>query len=101
MSAGTSKRSPLPVSGKSTTINLRVAEDTRDLIDTAASVVGKTRTEFMLETARRRAIDVLLDQRLFVLSPQQHDEFVKSLQSPPKPAAALKKLMAAKGPWEK
>ena len=49
------------------TINLRLSEKVRDLIDTAASVSGTTRTEFVLESARRRAIDVMLDQRLFAL----------------------------------
>ncbi|MGH7089865.1 MAG: DUF1778 domain-containing protein, partial [Stellaceae bacterium] len=48
-------------------INLRIAMQTRQLIDDAAAVLGKTRTEFMVESARRVAIDVLLDQRLFVL----------------------------------
>src|SRR5690242_13431500 len=48
-------------------INLRIETRTRQLIDDAAAVVGKTRTEFMVESARQQAVDVLLDQRLFVL----------------------------------
>ncbi len=46
---------------RTTIINLRVPRVTRELIDTAAEVVGKSRTEFMLESARQHAIDVLLD----------------------------------------
>jgi uncharacterized protein (DUF1778 family) len=34
-------------------INIRAARHQRDLIDRAAQVTGKTRTEFMLETACR------------------------------------------------
>jgi uncharacterized protein (DUF1778 family) len=85
---------------KSTKINLRVSDETRDLIDQAAASVGKTRTEFMLESARQHATDVLLDQRLFDLSDAQHQAFMDVLQNPPAPPAALKKLLASKAPWE-
>jgi uncharacterized protein (DUF1778 family) len=50
-------------------INLRIEANTRQLIDDAAAILGKTRTEFMIETARRQAIDVLLDQRCSYLIP--------------------------------
>ena len=86
---------------KETNINLRVSRQTRELIDTAAAVVGKSRTDFMLESARQNAIDVLLDQRLFVLSEDQYLAFKKVLDNPPPPNAALKKLMASKAPWDR
>jgi uncharacterized protein (DUF1778 family) len=86
---------------RTTTINLRVPQVTRQLIDTAAAVVGKSRTEFMLESARQHAIDVLLDQRLFVLNADQHDAFMNALENPPLPNAELKKLLSSKSPWEK
>jgi uncharacterized protein (DUF1778 family) len=88
-------------STRTTTINLRVPQPTRDLIDTAAAAIGKSRTEFMLESARRHAIDVLLDQRIFVLNPQQHRAFMAVLDNPPKPTAALKKLLSSRSPWER
>jgi uncharacterized protein (DUF1778 family) len=83
------------------TINLRVPEKTRHLIDTAACVVGKSRTEFMLDSARQHAIDVLLDQRLFVLDPEQYDAFVRVLDNPPPAGAKLKALMKKKPLWER
>lgn len=86
---------------RTTVINLRVPTVTRELIDTAAEVVGKSRTEFMLESARQHAIDVLLDQRLFVLNNDQHAAFIEALDNPPMPNAALKKLLSSKSPWEK
>lgn len=81
-------------------INIRAPEQTRALIDSAAKVVGKTRTEFMLDSARRCAEDILLDQRLFVLDDQKYDEFMKLLEQPAPPSSALKKLLAKKAPWE-
>src|SRR5512145_2166124 len=64
-------------------INLRIETQTRRLIDDAAAILGKTRTEFMIESARRQAIDVLLDQRLFVLDPDRYDAFMSALDNPP------------------
>ena len=83
-----------------TTINLRVSSHTRELIDHAAEIAGKTRSEFMVETARRHAIDVLLDQRLFVLDEAQHDAFMRVLDEPPQPNEKLKRLLRSKAPWE-
>ena len=100
MSAATPERSA-KAKTRTTSINLRVPQQTRDLIDTAAAAVGKSRTEFMLESARQHAVDVLLDQRLFVLDAEQHNAFMRVLDSPPPPNAKLKKLLARKPPWEK
>jgi uncharacterized protein (DUF1778 family) len=52
-------------------INLSIEAQTRQLIDDAAAILGRTRTECMIESARRQAIDVLSDQRLFVLDAER------------------------------
>jgi len=85
---------------RDTTINVRLTARTRDLIDSAASLVGKTRSEFVLESARQQATDVLLDQRLFMLDADAYAAFVAVLDNPPAPAARLKALLADKSPWE-
>jgi uncharacterized protein (DUF1778 family) len=86
--------------GRGSTINLRIEAETRALIDTAANALGKTRTEFMIETARRRAIDVLVDQRLFVLTPERHDAFTQALDNPRPAGARLRALMKRRPLWE-
>jgi uncharacterized protein (DUF1778 family) len=83
------------------TINLRATAQLRDLIDRAARVLGKSRSEFMLDSARRSAEDVLLDQRVFILDDAKFAEFVNILEQPPKSIDNLKKLLSAKAPWEK
>lgn len=80
-------------------INLRVETKTRQLIDEAATVLGKTRTEFMVESARREAIDVLLDRRLFVLDPARHDIFAKALDEPAPPGPKLRSLLRRVPAW--
>jgi uncharacterized protein (DUF1778 family) len=82
-------------------INVRLPMRVRDLIDSAADVVGKTRTDFILESATKHAVDVLLDQRLFQLNLAQYEEFMRVLDQPAVPNARLKKLLASKSPWEK
>jgi uncharacterized protein (DUF1778 family) len=82
------------------TINLRVSVATRDLIDSAAEASGKSRTEFVLDSARQRAIDVLLDQKVFRLDEEAMQAFLHVLDNPPAPNAALKELMNSKAPWQ-
>jgi uncharacterized protein (DUF1778 family) len=82
-------------------INLRIEANTRQLIDDAAAILGKTRTEFMIESARRQAIDVLLDQRLFVLGSERYDAFMHALDNSPAPGPKLRSLLRRVPAWQK
>ncbi len=82
-------------------INLRIGSGTRQLIDDAAAVLGKTRTEFMIDSARRQAIDVLLDQRLFALDAERYDAFVAALDAPPAPGPKLRALLRRTPAWRR
>ncbi len=101
------KRPAVTVAGRSSatdpkgSINLRIEVGTRQLIDDAAAVLGKTRTEFMVDSARRQAIDVLLDQRLFALAPEPYDAFRNALDNPPAPGPKLKALLRRVPAWQK
>lgn len=83
-----------------TTITMRLPAQTRELIDRAAATVDKSRTEFVLESARQRAVDVLLDQRVFHLDEAESEAFAQVLDNPPAPVDALRKLFKSKAPWE-
>ncbi len=80
-------------------INLRIEAGTKTLIDDAAAILGKTRTEFMIESARRQAIDVLLDQQLFRLVPDRYDAFLRALENPAAPGAKLRSLLRRVPAW--
>jgi uncharacterized protein (DUF1778 family) len=82
-------------------IHIRAPVQVKHLIDTAATAVGKTLSEFVLDSARQRAIDILLDQRLFVLDPEKYDAFIGALDNPPLAGAKLKALMRRKPLWQK
>ena len=81
-------------------MTLRLPSSTRDLLDEAAQATGKTRTEFVLDSARQHATDVLLDQRFFRLDAEQFRAFSRVLENPPEPNEKLKELLRRKAPWE-
>jgi uncharacterized protein (DUF1778 family) len=83
------------------TINLRAPVQARELIDCAAATEGKTRTEFMLDSACRRAQEVLLEKTLFNLEPEKYESLIRLLEAPPPPNGALKRLLLGKSPWDK
>ena len=82
-------------------INLRTDATSRDLIDRAAEALGKNRSEFMLEAARREATAVLLDQRLFLLDDQAFRRFTAVLDAPPTDNPRLRRLLRTRAPWER
>lgn len=82
------------------TLNLRIKPDDRGLIDRAAQLTGKSRTEFVLEAARRAAQDALLDRTLLVVGPQAFDAFRARLDEPPHPNDKLRRALQTAAPWE-
>lgn len=80
-------------------INLRALPEQRDLIDQAASLLGKNRSDFMLEAACERAQAVVLDQVFFSLDADKFRQFTALLDAPPGPNPGLERLMAVKAPW--
>ncbi|WP_295407368.1 DUF1778 domain-containing protein [uncultured Thiocystis sp.] len=80
-------------------VNLRVREDIRDLIDRAAQSLGKSRSEFMIDAARRAAEDALLDQTLVRVDRQTYDYFLQVLDQPPG-GEGFERLMRADIPWK-
>ena len=82
-------------------INLRALPEQRNLIDQAANLLGKNRSDFMLEAACDKAKSVLLDQVFFSLDAEKFRRFAKLLDAPPARNPGLERLMAVKAPWGK
>jgi uncharacterized protein (DUF1778 family) len=81
-------------------LNLRIQPRVRELIDRAAELAGKNRTDFVLDAARRAAEDTLLDRTVFTVSPKAYRQFLARLDAPPKPNKRLLKSMRTPAPWE-
>lgn len=82
------------------TLNLRIKPEERGLIDRAAMLTGRTRTDFVLEAARRAAEAALLDRTVFAVSPETYAAFLARLDEAPKPNERLRRTMQTVPPWE-
>ncbi len=88
-------------SGRGETINLRATRRQKALIDQAAEALGRSRSDFMLDTVCREAESVLLDRRYFALSEEAFRKFTTMLDKPPKDNPKLRRLLETKAPWER
>lgn len=85
--------------GRGETINLRASRQQKTLIDRAAHALGRSRSEFMLETACREAETILLDRRYLMLSGEAFRRFMAMLDKPPASNPNLRRLLQTKAPW--
>lgn len=87
--------------GRRDTLNLRIKPELRGLIDRAAELTGRNRTDFVLNAARHAAEDALMDRTTFAVSAKAYTEFLARLDAPPRPNARLRRSLEAPAPWEK
>jgi uncharacterized protein (DUF1778 family) len=81
------------------TINLRAHPEQRDLIDHAAKLLGKNRSDFMLEVACERARAVILEQTFFTLDSEKFAAFTALLDAPRAHNPGLDRLVKVDPPW--
>lgn len=81
-------------------INMKANPEVRNLIDRAAKIAHRNRTEFVLDAAVKMAEEVILDQQLITVDEQTYDKFVALLDAPPAKNPRLQALMEKKAPWE-
>lgn len=82
------------------TINLRIEDRRRALIDQAAEAIGKDRTAFMLDAATSAAETVLLDRRIFRMDAEAWDRVDAILDAIPADNPKLRALLSKRAPWE-
>lgn len=96
----THPRERIKSTNRDTRINIRAPQHKRDLIDCAAKILGKSRSDFMLEVACQKAEDTLLEQKHFFLNQENWQDFLNALDEPPKNNPKLRKLLNKAAPWE-
>jgi uncharacterized protein (DUF1778 family) len=82
-------------------INFRAPAVKQALIDHAAQVSGKSRTDFILDASCEKAQEVLADRTHFVLSRQALQRFNKLIEAPLKNTDALRRLLTTPAPWKR
>jgi uncharacterized protein (DUF1778 family) len=91
---------PQAVRKKDHPLSMRLPEEDVSLIDRAAAIRGRSRTEFVRDAAVRAAEEVVLEGGLIRLSGKGFEEFMKILAAPAKPVPALVEIMKRPPPWK-
>ncbi len=81
-------------------INIRATDEERAVIDYAASLVNKNRTDFIIEKAVHEAQNIILDQRVFVLDDNSYQAFIEQLELPVQNVEGRQRLMDTKPEWK-
>ncbi len=82
-------------------INLRATRRRKELIDRAAALLDRSRSDFMLEAACREAQALLVDQNHFSLPEEKFKRFLAALDRPPKDNPKLRQLLQSRAPWDR
>ena len=73
-------------------VEVRLTPSAKRTLQTAASAMHRSVSEFVLESALARAEETLPDRR-FGLNKAQWEAFQKALEAPPRPSRRLAKLL--------
>lgn len=81
-------------------ISMRLPEADVAMIDRAADLRGRSRTDFVREAAVRAAEDVLMENRLIRMSTEGFAHFMSVLSEQAEPVAEIVELVNRPAPWE-
>lgn len=81
-------------------LSMRLPAEDVELIDRAAGVRGRSRTEFVREAAVRAAEELLLERAFVRMSRGGFAEFTKAIAGKGRPVRALVERLRRKAPWE-
>ncbi len=81
-------------------ISMRLPEADIALIDRAASLRGRSRTDFVRDAAVRAAEDVLMESKPIRMSPEGFADFMAAVSGPATPALEMVNLAKRPAPWE-
>ena len=84
-----------PIEHKSERIATRVTPSQKELIARAASLRGRSLTDFIIDSAQKEAVNAIEEAHVIQLSQENQLKLAKALINPPKPNAALKKAAIA------
>ena len=91
---------PRVVKRKEHPLSMRLPETDIAIIDRAASLRGRSRTDFVREAAVRAAEDVLMETVPIRMSPAGFKAFIETLSGPAHPVPEMVKLFQRTAPWE-
>jgi uncharacterized protein (DUF1778 family) len=81
-------------------LSMRLPETDIAIIDRAAGLRGRSRTDFIREAAVRAAEDVLMENTLIRMGSKGFSAFLRAIAGPAKPVPELVELARRSPPWE-
>ena len=81
-------------------LSMRLPDEDIAIIDRAAGMRGRSRTDFVREAAVRAAEDVLIESTLVRMSPSGFNAFMKALAEPATAVPEMVELLKRPAPWE-
>lgn len=82
-------------------LSLRLAEADLAIIDRAAALQGRSRTQFMRDAAVKAAEEAVLENTLIKMSPRDFAEFMAALDRPAEPCPKIVETLRRVAPWER
>lgn len=82
-------------------LSMRLPEADVALIDRAAGLRGRSRTEFVRDAAVREAEATLMETLPIRMSTEGFDDFVRALAAPAAPVPEMVELLRRPAPWER
>ena len=89
-----------PAMRKDHPLSMRLADTDIAIIHRAASLRGRSRTEFMRDAAVRTAEEVIMENTVIRMSPDGFAAFLGMLDRPAKPVPEMVELLKRPAPWE-
>jgi uncharacterized protein (DUF1778 family) len=81
-------------------LSMRLPKADIAIIDRAAGLRGRSRTDFVRDAAVRAAEEVLMETALVRMTPAGFSAFVKSLSGAAAPVPEMVELLERPAPWE-
>ncbi len=81
-------------------ISMRLPEADVAMIDRAAALRGRSRTDFVRDAAVRAAEEVVMEQGLIRMSPEGFADFMEILSRPPTIVPEMAEVLKRPAPWE-
>ena len=82
-------------------VEMRLTKSAKQILQTAASAMHRSVSEFVLESALARAEETLPDRQRFGLTAEQWEAFQTALAAPPRPAPRLARLLTEPSVFER
>ena len=81
-------------------LSMRLPEADIAVIDRAAGLRGRSRTDFIREAAVQAAEATIIERTLIRMSPVGFEAFKKAVLGPPRTIPEMVELLKRKAPWE-